>query len=312
MLKKLLPILAGLILAAPYAHGMAAYNFHFDAEKPSWTFKELLQPDKFYTQHIQPKHKRPNPEYVDEIFKMKKVMDIQTPIIVKHEAMPNNPRALASATNYPVYSRLRLNEEALARETARNRTHDNTQTLGHELTHIKNKDHRTQWSLVSLQNSLNFGGNIALGSAGLSILSRTKRQFAPLSLIAGFATKFATVEGIKKIDDALDALKPKSDEEALAQTRKRELAADIGGVMTMANCGYRMALEEFQDDNVWMAENLEKEGKTIEEIQEFRPYGQKYPTLQERHTFTQDALNQCRQDLDPSTTKNTPNLMRNS
>ena len=136
-----------------------------------WTLKELLQPDKFYTQHIQSKHKRPSPEYVDEIFKMKKVMGIQTPIVVTNEAIARNPRALASAINYAFYSGLRLNEKALARETQRNRTHDNTQTLAHELTHIKNKDHRTQCSLVSLRDSLNIFGNIALGSAGLSILS---------------------------------------------------------------------------------------------------------------------------------------------
>ena len=92
--------------------------------------------------------------------------------------------------------------------------------------------------------------------------------------------------------------------------RKRELAADVGGVMTMANCGYRMALEELQDDNAWMMKKLEKEGKTIEEIKEFRPSGKANPTLKDHYLFTQDALNQCHKDLDPSTTKNTPNLMR--
>ena len=40
--------------------------------------------------------------------------------------------------------------------------------------------------------------------------------------------------------------------------------------MTMANCGYCKALEEFQDDNVWMMEKLDKEGKTIEEIADFK------------------------------------------
>jgi hypothetical protein len=311
MKKLFLPILAFLMLTAPYAHGMAGYAFHFDAVKPSWSFKELLQPDKFYTQHIQPKDRRPNPEYADEIFKMKEIMGIKTPIIVKNEKITANPRALASATNYPFYSRLRLNQEAFVRETERNRSYDNTQTIAHELTHIKNKDHRTQLSLASLQDTLDTFGNAALCGAGLSLFSRTKRHLAPLSLIAGFTTKFATQEAVKKIDDILDDLEPQSDEEALTQVRKQELLADEGSVITMAECGYCKALEKWQGDNTWMMEKLYNEGKPVEKIREFRPSGQTNPTLLERYLFTEKALSKCRKDVDPSSTKDTPNLMRN-
>jgi hypothetical protein len=291
MKKLLLPILS-LMLAAPC----------LNAGLDSWISSIL--PEKI----------RAPKEYRDEFYKLKEVDDIPCPTFLIKEPVEHNKRALAGTRNYFFYSLVRMNEGLFAKETARNRTYDNIQTIAHELNgHVKNRDHRTQWSLASLQGSLNIFGNIALGSAAaLSIFSRTKRQFAPLTLIAGFTTKFATIEGSKKIDDALDALEPQSDEEALAQQRKRELAADTAGVIAMAKCGYCKALQELQGDNVWMMEELDKQGKTIEEIQNFRPSGQTNPTLKERYLFTQDALSQCRKDVDPSTTKDTPNLMRNS
>ena len=314
MKKQIISIIAAsVMLAVPNIHAEAGYHFHFDASKPSWTSKELLQPDRFYTEHLQPKDTRPNPEYVAEIFKMKEVMGIKTLTIIKNEAIPHNPRALASARNYAFYSCLRLNEKALARESVRSRTHDNTATIAHELSHIKNQDHRTQYSLVSLQDSLNIAGNAALCSAGLSLLSRTKRHLAPLTLLAGFITKFTTQETIKKIDDIIDDLEPQSDQEALDQRREHELAAEIGAYKTLAQCGYCEAIKEAYFDIAYISKNLKKQEKSIAEIENFRPNGHAYPMIKESISFMADAFHGCmnNKSIDPSTTKDTPNLMRN-
>jgi len=306
-----------LMLAAPSMHGMAGYHFHFDATKPAWTFKELLQPDRLYTEHMQPEEVRPSREYVDEIFKMKKVMGIKTPIIIKNESLDHHPAGIASASNYLFYSRLRINEKAFTRETERYRTHDNTATLAHELTHIKNKDHHMQHSLLSIKEGLESLPHAAIYTACLTAaygVVRRSKIFILGTLFAGFISQHYADKLPDLLEDKIGALEPQSDEQALAQTRAYELAAEIGSYKTLAQCGYCEAIKDAYFDLTDIAQAMKNENKTIEEIENFRPNGIVYPTLSESINFMADSLQDCVKNIgtiDPNTTKDTPNLKRN-
>src|SRR5579862_7054263 len=123
MLKKLLPILTCLILAAPCLNAGLA----------NWISNHL------------PASRQVSQEYRDEVKYMKHKAGIRTPIIFVKSDNASFQAAVQNINFWsfpPFFSIMYINEKSFKRETARGLTSINIQALAHELEHIRNNDGR--------------------------------------------------------------------------------------------------------------------------------------------------------------------------
>lgn len=267
------------MLMAPAINGMAGYNFHFDAQKPAWTFNELLQPDRFYTEHIQSKNTRPNQKYIDEFYEYKESMGIKVPVILTKKVMAQETAGAQESIGFPGWhiSRIYLNEQLISEKESSSfpyyRAWSKT-VLPHEAEHAR-RGHSGRYHFWEVTDILAHAA--CLGAT--TVAYKTKKPSHVLAATTLFLASFYTR---KKWNEAFAEI---SD---LQVRRTWEYQAEEGALNALAKKGECDALENILIQNKITQKHYAREG------QENLRHGDFYPTKEEYIALTRAAHNACR------------------
>ncbi len=241
-------------------------------------------------------------EYRKEIDHMKKYTENSVPVICINTTLPSNQLATAESIGFPFFhfAILRLDENKMHDLTERGLTASNTKTLAHELTHAK-ENHNGElnaWTkLTQLSLSIAAGGftKMAVDKYNNSPTDQRMNDLSSIALIVGCIALGKTVQlGFEFWSNALKI------------RREEEYQAEKGAYETMQKLGYCKALEHTYTRYKSAQDQLPESDK-----HDMRIAGRDNPTIGEYISIMEKAVKECRRDVDPRTTQDTPNLMRN-